>query len=451
MRADKWFISNLDDTQRAIVVSDINRNIIVQGAAGSGKTNLAIHRAKQASIFSDNYAIVIYTRALMRMVATGMRALGLDDERIAYGWAWSNSGFRLNGNIFREKKNSDVLYLVNNDIIRKFERIQSQNSIRELQSMNPENLIVGMDFDDWASSIDYQTYGRRTSKFIERPYTQMLNLDDCDPLTAAYFYKPAEEKIDYLIIDEVQDFSADDLKKIYLANVRKSYALFGDSAQKIYSNRGATMDEIRATLKGDPYFLKYNYRLPKSIAKVAQDIPAMPTDLMSYNQKDRGNSDAPYYPKPLVTKYKDSNAELEGILQTIRNEDLDDVAILVPTVADVVRVYNFLKDHNINSQVLYRTSETVPFRTINTLDMVNNDLPCILTYHAAKGTEFDNVFVPFANYGSLPDRNAFYVACTRSSHSLYISYSGRLTPYLDKVNRQYITEIDATSNCNNPF
>ena len=172
---------------------------------------------------------------------------------------------------------------------------------------------------------------------------------------------------------------------------------------------------------------------------------------MSFNQKDRGNSDSPYYPKPVVTKYEDSNAELEGILQTIRNEDLDDVAILVPTEKDVIRVYNFLKENNINSQVLYRTSKTVPFRTINTLDMVNNDLPCILTYHAAKGTEFDNVFVPFANYGTLPDRNAFYVACTRSSHSLYISYSGKLTNYLDKVNRQFITEIDATSNNNLPF
>ena len=451
MRANKWFISNLDDTQRAIVVSDINRDIIVQGAAGSGKTNLAIHRAKQASIFSDNYAIVIYTRALMRMVATGMRALGLDDERIVYDWAWSYSGFQLNGNVFYAKGNRDVLYLVNNDTVRKFERIRSPYSIRELQAKHPGHLVVGLDFGDWVSSIDYQTYGRRTSKFIERPYSQTLNLEDCYPLTSAYLYKPAEEKIDYLIIDEAQDFSTEELKSRYLANVSKTYALFGDSAQKIYSNRGATMDEIRASLKGDPYFLKYNYRLPKSIAKVAQDIPATPADLMSFNQKDRGNSDSPYYPKPVVTKYEDSNAELEGILQTIRNEDLDDVAILVPTEKDVIRVYNFLKENNINSQVLYRTSKTVPFRTINTLDMVNNDLPCILTYHAAKGTEFDNVFVPFANYGTLPDRNAFYVACTRSSHSLYISYSGKLTNFLDKVNKQFITEIDATSNNNLPF
>lgn len=87
----------------------------------------------------------------------------------------------------------------------------------------------------------------------------------------------------------------------------------------------------------------------------------------------------------------------------------------------------------------------------NLQDMVNNDLPCILTYHAAKGTEFDNVFVPFANYGTLPDRNAFYVACTRSSHSLFISYSGKLTNYLDRVNKQYINEVDAASNNNLPF
>ena len=451
MRANKWFISNLDDTQRAIVVSDINRNIIVQGAAGSGKTNLAIHRAKQASIFSDNYAIVIYTRALMRMVATGMRALGLNDERIVYDWAWSHSGFQLNGNVFAANDDPRTLFLVNNDKVRKFERVISGQSLRELQSMHPDDNYVGLDFGDWVSSENYQRYGRRTSKFVEREFNGDINLEECKPLTSAYLYKPAEERIDYLIIDEAQDFSTDELQNKYLANVNKTYALFGDSAQKIYSNRGSSMDDIRAALKGDPYFLRYNYRLPKSIAKVAQDIPATPTDLMSFNQKDRGNSDAPYYPKPVVTKYKDSDSEMEGILQTIRNEDLDDVAILVPTEKDVIRVYNFLKSNGVNSQVLFRTGNTVPFRTINTLDMINNDLPCILTYHAAKGTEFDNVFVPFANYGALPDRNAFYVACTRSSHSLYISYSGKLTNYLDNVNKEYITEIDTTQTTSDPF
>ena len=38
MRLEKWFISNLDDSQRKIIVQSIDEDIIVQGAAGSGKT-----------------------------------------------------------------------------------------------------------------------------------------------------------------------------------------------------------------------------------------------------------------------------------------------------------------------------------------------------------------------------------------------------------------------------
>ena len=91
-------------------------------------------------------------------------------------------------------------------------------------------------------------------------------------------------------------------------------------------------------------------------------------------------------------------------------------------------------------QTHYRTGKTVPFHTINTLDFSNNDLPCILDYYSAKGSEFDNVFVPFANEGSVGKRNDFFVACTRSSHSLYISYSGIRTSFLNNVNSTDVVE-----------
>lgn len=80
MRLEKWFISNLDDSQRKIIVEDIDKNIVVQGAAGSGKTNLAIHRALQAKN-RGSYALVILTVALKRMISYGMNALGLDRDR----------------------------------------------------------------------------------------------------------------------------------------------------------------------------------------------------------------------------------------------------------------------------------------------------------------------------------------------------------------------------------
>ena len=85
-------------------------------------------------------------------------------------------------------------------------------------------------------------------------------------------FRKAEGKIDYLIVDEAQDFDVSDYQKRFLPKVNKSISLFGDSAQKIYNNRGASMDAITAALRYRRLFLKYNYRLPKSIAKVAQDI-----------------------------------------------------------------------------------------------------------------------------------------------------------------------------------
>jgi superfamily I DNA/RNA helicase len=73
------------------------------------------------------------------------------------------------------------------------------------------------------------------------------------------------------------------------------------------------------------------------------------------------------------------------------------------------------------------------FKKVDTLDFTNHDLPCILTYHSAKGTEFDNVFIPFANDDNRLDRNAFYVAVTRSSSQLFITYSRKLTNLLNDV------------------
>lgn len=55
MRLEKWFISNLDDSQRKIIIQNIDDDIIVQGAAGSGKqillsTELYKQRTKVAML-----------------------------------------------------------------------------------------------------------------------------------------------------------------------------------------------------------------------------------------------------------------------------------------------------------------------------------------------------------------------------------------------------------------
>ncbi len=440
MRLEKWFISNLDDSQRNIIVQNIDKSIAVRGAAGSGKTNLAIHRALQAKN-KGSYAILIFTIALKRMIAYGMDALGLDKERIAYEWAWTHRGFDLNGDVYCQKNPQngiimrDVLFLVNDMDVRKFVRT------------NRTSDSYGVDFADWVDGKYYYAFGRRTSWFEEVIMNSDFSVTDTENyelIPSGTIFKQTEDKIDYLIVDEAQDFNIADYQSKIKPKVGKSLSLFGDSAQQMNRN-GSNIEDIAIALDYDRLSLDYNYRLPKSIAKVAQQIQSSNVDLMTNNRKDGGDSDYPNYPKPVIAKFVSRHEELQGILNRIQMEDLDDVAILVPTEADVMEVNKFLNDNGVQTQVHYRTGNVVPFRTINTLDFSNNDLPCILTYYAAKGSEFDNVFVPFANAANPKDRNSFYVVCTRSSRNLVISYSGKRTPYLNDVSKEFITELDYTA------
>lgn len=445
MRLEKWFISNLDDSQRQIITRNINDNLVVKGAAGSGKTNLAIHRAKLAQ-GNGSYAIVIFTIALKRMVSYGMKALGLDPDRIAYDWAWQNRGFDLTGDVYCEiesvthdgevtEVNPNTLYLVNDTHIRKFVRTNQKKSTS-----------FCIDFGDWVPNRFYYAFGRRTSWFDEVSNPGNFNVSDKEKyelIASGTIYKQAEEKIDYLIVDEAQDFNVKKYVESIQPRMGKSLSLFGDSAQQM-NLQGSDMESISRVLGYKTLSLDYNYRLPKAIAKVAQKILRQPIDLLSNNRKDGGNSDYPNYPKPVVSKHKSKEDELNNIINQIRMEDLDDVAILVPDETSVKYVHEFLTEKGIQTQVHYRTGNVVPFNTINTLDFSNNELPCILTYYAAKGSEFDNVFIPFANYSNPARRSAFYVACTRSSRNLHISYSEKITPYLDDIDRNDIVEINMT-------
>ena len=452
MRLEKWFISNLDDYQRKVIVESIDKNIIVQGSAGSGKTNLAIHRAAKAKSAGGTYAILILTVALRRMVAYGMKELGLDNERIAYDWAWQNRGFDLNGEVFCKQHfinqngvdipivdDKDILYLVNNNNVRKFHKVTW-----DVYSKNKMN-YYGIDFADWVADAYYRAWGRRCSWFEEVEPDKDFSTSNTNYglIPSGTLYKPCETVIDYLIVDEAQDFNVLDYKNRLIQQAGKSLTLLGDTNQKLIS-KGSKMEEIEKELNWfKPFELYYNYRMPKSIAKVAQRIVANEkNDLMTNNRKDDGNSDYPYYPKPVIKKCRSKEDELRWIINIIKSEDMDDVAILVPNEEDIKYVLDFFAQNGISqTQVHYRTGKTVPFRTINTLDFSNNDLPCILNYYAAKGSEFDNVFVPFAENGKVDSVNAFYVACTRASHSLYITYSGILTSYLNNIDDNDVEKI----------
>ena len=64
-----------------------------------------------------------------------------------------------------------------------------------------------------------------------------------------------------------------------------------------------------------------------------------------------------------------------------------------------------------------------------------NNLPKVMTYHSAKGLQFDIVIIPmFEGANTEEARKALYVAMTRTMHQLYLMYNTlNLASPLDKV------------------
>ncbi len=477
MKLQDWYTSNLDDVQRQIVMIDLENTFVVQGSAGSGKTILALHRAAQANMFGT-FTIIVYTKALKAMIEYGLKVLGLPMDRAVYEWSWDNRGIELNGDVYCEldlnkpilndKKeiidyypNSNVLYLKNGNNIDIFracsqdrktyyaklydEILQNIKTLKTTERNLREQELskyVTIDYADFVPNKIYYTFYRRERWFEKVDTVTNINLADnkkYELIASAGLYRK-KIPVDYMIVDEAQDFSLSDIGK-FKNDTLKSMVLFGDSVQQVYADRGVSLDRAVSEMNIKRYFLTYNYRLPKTVAKVAEIVSNPPQNLVQFSKRNNGKSDFPDFPKPFIKKCASRDEQIDFVIQQMKKDNLDDIGILLPNQNDVQYVWDYLQKKGIDTQVRFNKyfefGTFQMFRQVDTLDFTNPDLPSILTFHSSKGTQFENVFILFAENGI--DRNPFYVALTRTSRRIFITYQSRLTSLLDELPKEYFT------------
>ena len=78
--------SSLDDFQRQLIDRKNNKSMVVMGSAGSGKSLIALHKAKQLASTGNSYTIVVYTKTLRKYFADGLNALGLSNVYHYHQW-----------------------------------------------------------------------------------------------------------------------------------------------------------------------------------------------------------------------------------------------------------------------------------------------------------------------------------------------------------------------------
>ena len=259
-----------------------------------------------------------------------------------------------------------------------------------------------------------------------------------------YYYwkwknKDNKPMADYIIVDEIQDFTSEEIQE-FINAARKNFFFFGDTAQSIYDGLKVTvaLEDIGYLLpqgnKPKMSELYRNYRLPIQVAKFVQYVGVGLNPFEESTYKNAGGDDS----IPHVLQYESPIEQIKAIKRII-GDRLTDAAILLPHNEHVKEVGKILTSLEVNYEQQYRDREDYRNSKDN-LDFNTSNLK-LLTYHSAKGLQFETVFLPLLEtFDVEAKRKALYVAMTRTYKQLYIMYSGNLPNVLADIPAELYTK-----------
>lgn len=287
-----------------------------------------------------------------------------------------------------------------------------------------------------------------------------------------YGFMNGHAHYDYILCDEIQDLIPRVIRE--MNNRASNIIVAGDSNQSIYESdprwreTTVTPSEIGRLINGEPYELDIIHRLSKSIIDAVQRF--LPRMNIFSATRDMTKADT----QIRLCKANSESKEVKYIIeQATRAVNVgDSTAILIPTAQKIIRFVNqVLREENKPEwEETPNSYGRVDFGSMNShlqrhgikMQYIGNGYGhfdendhriVIMTFHSAKGLDFENVFIPFANTSMSISPNEslaktlFMVAMTRSRKNLYITYSGNPNDYLEAFSTN-CSQIDISSTIN---
>ena len=305
-----------------------------------------------------------------------------------------------------------------------------------------------------------------------------LNID----IDTYYGFMKSGNHYDYILCDEVQDLTP---RVISEMNSRCSHIIVaGDSNQSIYESdpqwHEATVSasEIGRLIHGDAFELGVIHRLSRSIIDAVQRF--LPRMTIFSAKRDMTKSDTQIRLCEAPSEQQEVSYIIENATKAV-NQGYT-AAVLIPTQRKIVDFVNKALVSQGKSPWPATTNKwgKLDFGAMNRylqsngikLQYVGNGYGqfsesdhriILMTFHSAKGLDFDQVFIPFANSRMYISPNEsiaktlFMVAMTRCREDLYISYYGYPSDYLDafKSNCSHIdigsASVISAGNARNPW
>lgn len=269
-------------------------------------------------------------------------------------------------------------------------------------------------------------------------------------LTTYHQFKRNTMDYDFIFCDEVQDLTPSILAQ--MTKQTKKLILAGDENQSIYLNDPATKEATAniseigtiTNTTTNSQILYEMHRLTKSIQNiVAKFLPNMGilTAKLNMTKKDvsviLGNSTTQMKEVEYIfAKSKENINNGKSVVVLLPSHN--DIASFINMVLNINNIEPWDKEKNLNRwnrpdysklhQYLHSTNMNIEYIGNGYGNLYNageSGKILVMTYHSAKGLDFDTVFLPFLHSGTyIYDKTLFMVGMTRSKQNLYLTYSG---------------------------
>ncbi len=456
--------------------------VLVRGGAGTGKTVVAMHRAKHLADGiaahphrkGEKILFTTFTATLARDVKVNLKKLCPEHVSRADPVIQVVNLDRWVGDFLKRRgfMRSIVYFGEERDRLNQiWDEVLAQVQI-------PEGLTDNFIKDEWSQVVQAKGVGSEREYFATKRVGRGTPLDRRKrralwTVFAAYRAKMVDERLaepddayreaiailkrertslsyTSVIVDEAQDMGEAALKLVRqivpktIAEDRNSLFIVGDAHQRIYA-RKSSMSSCGIEVRGRARRMRLNYRTTELIRRYAvsilegvavDDLDDSVDTLFGYRSLIKGQD-------PVRIGYKTKSDEVNGLVTWLQDfqlaaDGLKSIAVLVRTNAQVGEIDQVLKAASIPTMVLRNNSQDNP-------DAIGIR---IATMHRAKGLEFDCVAIALLSEENIPPRvvtrsavddagrreisdrekSLLHVACTRARNGLRISWHGARKP-----------------------
>ncbi len=492
----------LTGEQKNVLFLPVTNPIQIKGVAGSGKTTVALYRAKhlldtQSNLFNEaKVAIFTYNKTLSAYItrishkieggyqqnsddlkpvtAPGINVTITNFHKWAYSFLEQNgiqlSEFVLN-NGYPQKDWKTISGKSQSDII---ETVKSRFSSQNISSKSTEFFreeiawMKGKLFNSEEEYINAKRIGRGTNDRvlkddkviiwkIYKSYQEELKLrgkydfDDYAILALKLidenpFFSPP---FSHLIIDEAQDLNKAQILVLskLVSPETNSISIIADAAQRIFKS-GFSWSEVGLNVRGGRTIeFKKNYRNTVQIARAALSLLEKEIDKSEFTQVETALKGEK---KPIIgyfenyeNQYSYLKKELDGLIE---NSKISSTVLLHRNNSGLDSIARRLENDGYEIEYIKKNkNQAVDY---------DSDSIKVCTLSSIKGLEFTNVIIIDLNDDIIPyppgfnddtdefhistERRLLYTAMTRARENLYLLSSGNPSRYLAEINEELV-------------